>query len=180
MERFTGLYWNRENDGFVRISVKDGKLIGDLGGDEPLVLKAFAESRVHIADKPWGDEVEIRFVAASAAKPRRMEQRFADGKPSVFEATEVVSPSSAQLAEYAGAYVSEEIDPVYRVTLEGEKLTLVRLKHKPDTLRPAVRDVFTGEIGTVRFNRDPGNGHVSGFVLNTGRIQNFHFVKRAN
>jgi hypothetical protein len=69
---------------------------------------------------------------------------------------------------------------VYRIALDGEKLSLVRLKHKADTLRPAVRDVFTGQIGTVRFTRDRAKGHVSGFVLNAGRIQNFHFAKLAN
>lgn len=180
MAGFTGLYWNREDDAFERIFLKDGKLQGDVGGMEGLVLKSFAESRFHIADKPWGDQVEIHFVAPSGDKPRRMEQSFGGGKPDVFDATEAVSPSGAELSEYAGAYVSEEIDPVYRIALEGGKLSLVRLKHKADALRPAVRDVFTGEIGTVRFTRDPGNGHVSGFVLNAGRIQNFHFTKRAN
>lgn len=180
MAALTGLYWNREDDDFVKFFVKDGKLQGDSGGDEPLVLKLFAESRFHIADKPWGDQVEIHFVAPSGDKPRRMEQSFGGGKPTVFESVEAFSPSGAQLADYAGAYVSEEIDPVYRIVLEGEKLTLMRLKHKPDTLRPTVRDVFTGQIGTVRFARDPANGHISGFVLNAGRIQNFHFRKRAN
>jgi len=63
--------------------------------------------------------------------------------------------------------------------LDDEKLSLVRLKHEAETLRPAVRDVFTGEIGTLQFVRD-ANGRVSGFVLNTGRIQNFHFTKREN
>lgn len=180
MAALTGLYWNREDDDFVEFFVKDGKLQGDSGGDEPLVLKLFAESRFHIADKPWGDQVEIHFVAPNGDKPRRMEQSFGGGKPTVFESVEAFSPSGAQLADYAGAYVSEEIDPVYRIVLEGEKLTLMRLKHKPDGLRPTVRDVFTGQIGTVRFTRDPANGHVSGFVLNAGRIQNFHFHKRAN
>jgi len=180
MAAFTGLYWNREDDAFVQIFVKDGKLKGDTGGEEPLVLKPFAESRFHIAGKPWGDEVEIHFVAPSGDNPRRMEQSFGGGKPSVFEAAESFSPSGAELAEYSGAYVSEEIDPVYRIALDGEKLSLMRLKHKPDTLRPTVRDVFTGQIGTVRFTRDPASGHVSGFVLNAGRIQNFHFVKRAS
>jgi len=177
---FTGLYWNREDDAFVKIFVKDGKLNGDTGGEEPLVLKPFAESRFHIADKPWGDRVDIRFVAPSGDKPRLMEQSFDGGKPRVFEATQAFSPSRAELAEYAGTYVSEEIDPVYRITLDGEKLSLLRLKHHPDALRPAVWDVFSGEIGTVRFTRDPANRQVSGFVLNAGRIQNFHFVKRSN
>jgi CubicO group peptidase (beta-lactamase class C family) len=181
MAGFTGLYWNREDDAFVKISAGGGKLKAEVGfDDEPLMLKPFAESRFHIADKPWGDQVEIHFVMPSGEKPRRMEQSFGGGKPSVFEMVEPFSPSSAQLAEYAGAYVSEEIDPVYRLVLEGDKLSLTRLKHKADTLQPAVRDVFTGQIGTVRFTRDPGNEHVSGFVLNAGRIQNFHFAKRAN
>lgn len=180
MAGFSGLYWNREDDSFVKIFVKGDKLQADAGDHEPLVLKPFAESRFHIADKPWGDGVEIHFVAPSADKPRRMEQSFGGGKPSVFEVTEAFSPSGADLAEYSGAYVSEEIDPMYRIALDGEKLTLLRLKHKAETLRPAVRDVFTGQIGTVRFTRDTANGHVAGFVLNAGRIQNFHFVKRTN
>lgn len=180
MAGFTGLYWNREDDAFERVFVKDGKLQGDLGGEEALVLKPFAESRFHIADKPWGDQVEIHFVAPSGDKQRRMEQSFGGGKPTVFETAEAFSPSGAELSEYAGAYASEEIDPVYRIVLDGDKLSLARLKHKADTLRPAVRDVFTGDIGTVRFMRDPAEGHVSGFVLNAGRIQNFRFVRRAN
>jgi len=179
MAEFTGLYWNREEDEFLKIFVRDGKLEGDAGDDEPLVLKPFAESRFHIADKPWGDRVEIHFVAPSGDKPHRLEQSFGGGKPSIFETAESFSPTGVQLAEYVGAYVSEEIDPVYRITGDGGKLCLVRMKHKPDTLRPATRDVFTGQIGTVRFTRD-ANGRVSAFVLNAGRIQNFHFIKRTN
>src|SRR5262249_33516871 len=98
----------------------------------------------------------------------------------VFEVTEGFTPNAAQLAQYAGAYVSEEIDPVYRISADGEKLTLARLKHSPDILRPLVRDVFTGRIGTVRFIRDQATGNVSGFALNSGRVQNFHFAKKPN
>lgn len=177
MSAFTGLYWNRKDDAFDRIFVKEGQLIID--GDEPQVLKPVGESRFHIADKPWGDDVEIHFVAASEDKPRRMEQSFRGGKPLVYEAAEAASPSGAELADYAGAYVSEEIDPVYRIVLNGDKLSLVRLKHEAEILRPAVRDVFTGEIGTVRFVRDT-NGRVDAFVLNADRVLNFRFTKRVN
>ena len=68
---------------------------------------------------------------------------------------------------------------MYRIVLDKDKLSLVRLKHEAEIVRPAVRDVFTGEIGTVRFVRD-ANGHVDGFVLNARRILNFRFTKRAN
>jgi len=46
-------------------------------------------------------------------------------------------------------------------------------------VRTAVRDVFTGQIGAVRLTHDRANWQVSWFVLDAGRIQNFHFVKRA-
>jgi hypothetical protein len=44
-------------------------------------------------------------------------------------------------------------------------------------LRPVMRDVFVGEIGTVRFTRD-AHRHVSGFILDAGRIQNFKFARK--
>ncbi|PYU77581.1 MAG: hypothetical protein DMG50_30380, partial [Acidobacteria bacterium] len=58
-------------------------------------------------------------------------------------------------------------------------LSLTRLKKKAETLRPAVRDVFTGDIGTVRFTRD-SRQRVSALVLNAGRIRNFRFEKRVD
>ena len=88
-------------------------------------------------------------------------------------------PTATELAEYPGAFVSQEIDPVCRIALRDGKLTLIRLKHKPDTLRAATRDVFTGEIGTIRFARG-ANHHISGFILDAGRIQNFQFTRKTN
>jgi hypothetical protein len=66
---------------------------------------------------------------------------------------------------------------VFRISLRAGELTLLRVKHKPDMLRPVMRDVFVGEIGTVRFTRD-AHRRVSGFILDAGRIQNFKFEKK--
>ena len=46
-----------------------------------------------------------------------------EGKPDVHEAVTPFDPTAAELAEYAGAYVSEEIDPVYRIAHPEGKLT---------------------------------------------------------
>jgi hypothetical protein len=178
MAAIAGMYWNREDDDFEKVQVKDGKLQIELGG-EFRGLKPAGEAHFHVADVPWGDDVDIHFVAATAEKPRRLEQSFGGGKPNIFEAAAVYTPTAAELAEYTGAYVSEEIDPVYRMVLQDGNLSLTRLKNKPDPLRPTVRDVFTGEIGTVRFTRD-ANQHISGFILNAGRIQNFRFSRKTN
>ena len=179
MTAIEGLYWNRENDGFERIVLKGGNLQIEFGSDEVHPLKLAGESRFHIAGVPWGDQLDIHFVAATAEKPRHLEQSFGSAKPDIFETASAYQPSATELAEYAGAYVSEEIDPVYRIILQDGKLSLARLKHKPESLQSMVRDVFTVDTGTVRFTRD-ANQHISGFVLNAGRIQNFRFSKRAS
>jgi CubicO group peptidase (beta-lactamase class C family) len=179
MAELAGIYWNREDDAFEKILVKDGKLQINIGGDEFHALKPAGETSFHVADVPWGDQVEIRFLPASSEKPRRLEQNFGREKPDVFESATAFTPSGTELGEYVGAYLSEEIDPVYRIVLQDGNLSLTRLKNKAETLRPALRDVFTGDIGTVRFTRD-SRQRIFGFVLNAGRIRHFRFQKKVD
>jgi CubicO group peptidase (beta-lactamase class C family) len=179
MAEIAGMYWSREGDDFADVQVKDGKLEVDVGQDEWKELKQFAPEHFHVADVSWSERVDMHFVAANATRPRYMEQKSNGGKPDVYESVERFKPTAAQLGEYSGAYVSEEIDPIYRISLQDGKLTLLRLKNKPDALRPMTHDVFTGEIGTVQFIRD-GSQKISGFVLNAGRIQNLKFAKMSN
>jgi hypothetical protein len=49
----------------------------------------------------------------------------------------------------------------------------------PTILQPTIRDVFFGEIGTVRFTRD-SKQRISGFVLNGDRVRHFQFQKMAD
>ena len=115
-----------------------------------------------------------------AGTPRRFEQHAPRAKKAnMFEAVTPFQPAAAQLIDYEGNYVSEEIDPVYRVSVEDGKLTLLYLKHKSETLHPLVRDTFVGDIGKLRFTRD-AKGRVTGLTLDTGRIQNFTFTKKAS
>ena len=179
MAAIAGMYWGREEDDFEKVQVKDGKLQMDVGRDDFHELKPFAPAHFHVANVPWGDKIDIHFIAADAGKPPRLEQIFPGGKPEFYEAVAVFDPTAAQLAEYTGAFVSQEIDPVYRISLQDGKLALIRLKHKPDTLGPAMRDAFVGEIGTLRFTRD-ANQQVSGFILDAGRVQNLQFTRKTN
>jgi CubicO group peptidase (beta-lactamase class C family) len=179
MTAIAGIYWHRESDDFTKIRVKDGKLQIDTDQDDFHELKPFAPAHFHVADVPWGNDVDLHFIPADAGKPSRMEQSFGGGKPELYESVAAFDPTPAQLAEYAGEFVSEEIDPIYRISLQDGKLTLIRLKHKPDTLRPDTRDVFSGEIGTLRFKRD-AKQKISGFTLDAGRVQNFQFTRKSS
>jgi len=172
-----GLYWNRDEDQFVKVYVKDGKLWVSLRGERDFPLKPVSETFFHLAEVSFGDQVNLHFEPGAGDKPGRLLESFGDAKADVLEAVTPFTTSVAERAEYAGNYVSEEIEPVYQMSVQGGKLVLARLKHKPDTLDPRVRDVFSGDIGTIRFTRDSKH-RVSGFLLSTGRIRNFRFTRR--
>lgn len=174
-----GLYWNRDDDQFVKAYMKEGTLRASAGGEGDFALKPVSETTFHLAEVPFGDQVNLRFEPGAGGKARRLLTSFGDEKADVYEAVTPSTPSVAEHAEYAGRYVSEEVDPVYQMIVQDGKLILKRLKHEPDALEPRMRDVFSGKIGTIRFTRDSRH-RVSGFLISTGRIRNFRFTRRAN
>jgi CubicO group peptidase (beta-lactamase class C family) len=176
MAAIAGNYWNGEDE-FARVVVKDGKLQMDVNRDDWHELTQFAPAHFHFAGESWGDQIDLHFIAAEAGKPRRMEEAFDGDKPRAFEAVNPAPLTAAELADYAGDYVSDEIDPIYRMVIQNGEVILTRLKNNSDQLRPAIKDVFVGDIGKVRFTRD-ASGHISGFILDAGRIQNFRFTKK--
>ena len=167
-----GIYHNPDGDAIRRIIYKDGALRA-ARGDNSIELKALSETQF----RPAGQQMTVRFEDAGPGKPMRLVEVPDGGKPDVYERVEEFTPTAAQMQEYAGIYVSDEIEPLYRIAVREGKLVLERLKSEPTTLQPATRDLFSGGPGTIRFTRDP-NGSVSGFILNAGRVRNFRFDKR--
>ena len=176
MSAIAGNYWDGE-DQFAKVIIKDDKLLLDVNRDDWHELIQFAPAHFHVAGESWGEQIDLHFIAAEAGKPRSLDESFDSGKPEHFQLVDTAPLTAAELADYAGDYVSEEIDPVYRMVAQNGQIVLTRLKSGPDALRPAIRDIFVGDIGKIRFTRDTG-GHVSGFILDAGRILNFRFTKK--
>jgi hypothetical protein len=83
----------------------------------------------------------------------------------------VARPRRLALFARPDHYVSEEIEPIYRIIVENGRLVLKRLKSEPEKLQPTLVDYFEGSNGDLHFQRDQ-SGNVSGFVLNsTGGIR---------
>jgi hypothetical protein len=132
---------------------------------------AVGENRFQTAASP------VALVFDPSASPKWMSiQPPGAATPQVLQHVAEFKPTPAQLAAYAGSYVSDEIDPVYRIVAEDGALVLRRLKAKSQKLRPVVEDYFQGINGVMHFQRDP-SGKITGFVLNGGRIANFRFRK---
>ena len=168
-----GTYLNADGGRALRITLKDGKLWFTPGAEEDsFEMNALSENDFRLAIAP----VNFKFEASKPGGPLRMILKGSEGKPEVFEAVPAFTPTASELSSYVGSYYSEELEPIYAVKVDDGKLTLHRLKNKPDALRPIARDLFAGSAGSLRFKRD-AQGQVSGFVLNGDRVRNMRFQK---
>jgi hypothetical protein len=175
LNQLAGLYWKKDDERALRVLSKDRKLFLAPSHEEQYELVPLGENRFKLVIAP----VTLIFENGAPAAPQRLQVRSeGDEKPDFFERVAEFKPRPDQLAAFAGSYVSEEIDPVYRITVENGALVLKRLKSKPQTLEPTLEDHFMGLDGDIHFQRDKGR-NITGFVLNAGRIKNFHFKKAA-
>jgi CubicO group peptidase (beta-lactamase class C family)/D-alanyl-D-alanine dipeptidase len=170
LAKLAGIYVLPDHSAIRRIVVANGELRSTIGA-----LRAITESRFKVAGQP----TEIRFEPTPEGGWRMIESAEGAGRPAVYERAAEFAPGPSELAEYAGEYRSEEIEPVFRMTVRDGRLTLERLKSDPAPLQPAAKDLFTHPLGTIRFVRSPA-GRVDGFVLNRGRILGFRFEKTAD
>jgi CubicO group peptidase (beta-lactamase class C family) len=171
LSRLAGLYWNAKDALSFRFAVEDGKLHG-MTGTNKQALKSLG-SGVFI--RASGQGPRFTFDLANGGG-HRVTIAGASGSGDVLDRAEPFVPTPAQLAEFAGAYRSDEIEAVYRMMLRDGVLRLERLKSQPSTLDPIVKDTFSSQPGTIRFTRDAG-GRVNGFTLDAGRIRNVKFWK---
>jgi hypothetical protein len=84
------------------------------------------------------------------------------------------------LQEYTGSYYSEELDVTYKLYVKEGKIYcnyryIINAFHLDHTLE----DEFHYLSVKVQFKRD-NQGKISGFIINTGRVQNIGFEKKSH
>ncbi len=172
-----GLYWNDPYTPARRFEVREGRLHSLT---PPLALKSLGGSRfVAMTGPPVAVAFEMangRATRVRIAPPGAPVEDLARAEP--------FTPSAATLAEFAGIYRSDEIEPVYRMVVQDGMLRLERLKAQPVPLTPFVADTFTGPFGMFRFVRGSSTGsgqgdrgRVTGFILDGGRVRRMKFTK---
>ena len=159
-------------------------LYRNLTTGEPLAI-ARAESGLRIE----GGAILVPESATSFTAPDRSRRfEFTEGSTlrvlarngtvEMYARVAPVSPTPAQLAEYAGTYASDEAEAVMTAMVEGSEL---KLKRRPDasfTLRPLYADAFAGPVGTVIFRRD-AKGRVTEFSVAQDRVWDLRFRRQA-
>jgi len=121
---------------------------------------AEAVAEVYLGDK-MGPKVQRTAAAARAA---------ADSG--------VRAGASANYADLAGDYYSEEVDATYRVTYRDGRLSYSGRRIPTRVLVPVGPDTFRAGELTVRFERSAPGGAVTGFTIGGGRAVGFRFQRR--
>src|SRR5262245_12352162 len=169
-----GVYWSSRMEDLARVTQTSGKLyLAAMGGSSELL--ALSENRFRILARPG----EVSFESGGDGISRRLVLKLEGNPDASYEAVKSAAPTPEQLAEYAGAYYSDEIDATYRVALQDGKLVLLRRKFPRQPLTAVFVDAFTsgGLLGTIRFTRDKDQ-RVTGFVAGGGRVKNLRFLRQ--
>jgi CubicO group peptidase (beta-lactamase class C family) len=170
----TGGYRDPVTGDVWQLSLQEGRLVANDFGI-PVQLAPLSATRFRSVATSF--EMEIEFHRSQAQRPWAMRVMIEDQPPVECEATPLVTPSPAQLAEYAGNYFSEELNVTYKIKVEGDKLFYQFARAPQMSLSPMIKDTFAAGSFQLNFLRN-SQQRISGFTINAGRVRNLRFVKK--
>lgn len=165
---FGGTYWHEERMLVARFAPHARGLALMAGDGQPRPLEAAGEGVYRVGNQ----STQFRFIEG---QPRRVERIPENGAPLLLVAQEAWTPPAPELDRYAGTYFSEELQTLWRIVRDGERLVVRDLRAEARVLAPAFRDVFTSSGLVVKF--DTGAGPPSGFVVGAGRARGMRFAR---
>ena len=175
LRRYAGDFWE-DSEGFAaEARVEDGKLWAVHSPTRRNELRPLGPDLFRMVGVPA--EVLVRFER-DGDRVTGM-RRIVNGKPrGVFRAFARRQASPAELAIYAGAYFSEELDVSYSVRHEGDRLLFRVPNQAEEELTAMFGETFENpDYGAFEFQRD-ADGRVTGFRLQSGRVRNLAFERR--
>jgi CubicO group peptidase (beta-lactamase class C family) len=167
LETWAGAYRNPDTGTIWKVSVEGNRLKVQIDGTQ-WNLAPLSATEFKAVDAPMG--IDVTFQDA----PKGARAVFEDGDEAIFEAVELVSPDAAHLAEYAGAWYSDELDATWQLVVHEAGLYIE--DGPEDPLSPTIRDEFKLRGLTLRFTRDE-EGRISSMMVDAGRVRNLEFTR---
>lgn len=172
LEARAGIYRDARTGEPLRLAVVEGRLRIARGGAliplSPTVFQLPGGDRHFVFEPvPGGRRERIRVVLGEADTP--------EVEIAAYEPVEAFRPVSAQLAEYAGEYRSEDAETTFSVEVEEGELVIRRRPDHRVVLTPVYPDAFEG-YGLVRFHRDT-EGRITELGLRQDRVHDLRFQR---
>jgi CubicO group peptidase (beta-lactamase class C family) len=172
LQRYVGLFRSLRTGELRRIRIRaDSLQLTDLATAFPLEPAGVDRFRVPGLQA----SADVQFDSARPVS-RRLELIYTSGDTLTFERVQEASPTTRELAAYAGTYWSEEVGAEYRLDVKDGALTLHRRRSEPVVLAPTYTDAFSARGVLYRFTRT--RGRVTEMLVDAGRIRSLRFVRR--
>lgn len=175
LEARVGNYQDRRFGMWVSLLMKEGKLKLSVMGLE-LELQPVSPTVFKALNAPA--DIAIEFLPDVPGQPARAALKVAGvERYELVKAAPLVPPTDAQLKEYAGDYVSEELlNARYRLVVDKDAL-VVKFRSLPsEPFKAMAKDKFAQGGFGIEFVRK--GKAVTGFTLNMGRAAGIVFVKK--
>jgi CubicO group peptidase (beta-lactamase class C family) len=168
---YAGIYREKSSDALLRVTYdREAKTVRANGP----ALVATGSGVMSTSD----GELTYTFEATDGGGMRIRESDGGHSKPRVWEREAPFTPTTKDLAAYAGDYVCDELGGLlYTFYVDGDALKARARPVQRLTLIPAFKDGFVASGNTIRFTRN-AKGEVEGFRLYAGRVRNLRFAKR--
>ncbi len=175
LEDYLGKFELEEMPGIIVTVRRDGdRLLLEVPGDSGVELYPSSDSSFAFTKDPSRGVTFHRDSDGSVARAT-----FHQGGDYLARRIEAWSLAAGDLAEYAGRFVSPELETIYTFVVEDGKLMGQHRRHADFELEPTKRDTFRGPrfLSEVAFERG-ADGKINGFRVSNGRVRNLWFGRR--
>lgn len=175
-----GFYFAPGSGSALSITLNEGRLLASLPGSG-ILNQWLAPQGVARFKGTNSLRSEFEFTESAGLTDPAVSVRLSPGigQPVFrFVRATAVTPTPAQLVDYAGSYRSKALETSYQLEVREGKIFVQIRAASPFSLVPTVRDGFSGGGRNLIFNRDE-RGAISGFVLSdpTGRLRGVKFER---
>ena len=175
----TGTYRNQDTGEIWKIFLDEDKLMLKTQRGRQFQIAPVTNTKFIPVSFPL--QLSINFQKQKSSQSWMLHIDRGDDETTIYEAIDVVHPDSARFVEYVGDFYSDELMTTYRILLQDSHLIIRhenRFKNYPKKpLEPTLKDAFFVSGLIVHFFRNR-NDHISGFILNAGRVKNIRFMKK--
>lgn len=173
LQRYVGSYQSPDGLDHTRIAVVDGQLV-ELLGDTAQTFTYRGDGLFSADGIPGDFRLAFALEGGEAVRLQFLSEGENDGGAVRVMDSAVWRPDARALAAYAGTYFSEELDAVWRLAVEDERLVLSRFGQPTGRLVPTRTDVFSRHFGSwnqplvvsFAFARD-ATGGITHFTITT-------------
>lgn len=168
LKQFAGLYLSSTFNNTLELTILDDSLT--ISGRTKLI----PTSQNTFGINGWSGQIQLNSL------PNENQLIVINGGKEYYTKVEKWAPDKNELESFEGDYWSDELETVYHLNVNDDKLSIEHRWIGQLSLDPIKNDFFRTEWGFfVKFNRNP-EGNISGLSIYSGRTMNVNFQRMNN